>query len=48
MTETDKHTDLTSSKGLDISNLNVRHIVPTIDEIRILCQTKTVLLSLPM
>ena len=37
MTETDKHTDLTSSsKGLYISNLNVRHIVPKIDEIRIL------------
>ena len=37
MIETDKHTDLTSSsKGLNISNLNVRHIVHKIDEIRIL------------
>ena len=35
--ETDKHTDFTfSSKGLNISNLYVRHIVPKIEEIRIL------------
>ena len=38
--ETDKHTDITfSPKGLNISNLNlrhVRHIVPKIDEIRTL------------
>ena len=35
--EADKHTDFTfSSQGLNISNLNVKHIVPKIDEIRIL------------
>ena len=37
MIKTDTHTDLTfSSKGINISNLNVKHIVPKIDEIRIL------------
>ena len=34
--ETDTHTDFTfSSKGLNISNLSLRHIVAKIDEIRI-------------
>ena len=39
--ETDTHTDFAfSSNGLHVSNLNMRHIVPKIDEIRLLLSSE--------